>query len=116
MSYAQTLEPSINQRKYHFFTCSNSYLNFFRSFTRDDIRVHINPEDRSVRFVVVDPDNPDSPISASQIREAINGDFKSKVLGLSVSIESDDEKQWPLIVGLSIGAAIVILVVVFVIV
>ena len=62
--------------------------------------------------MVIDPDKIDSPISGTQIREAINGDFRSKLLGLSLSIENEEETKWPLIIGLSVGAVLLILVLV----
>ncbi len=83
----------------------------FRNFTKDDILVHI--ENDAVSFVVIDPDSDtDKPLAGSQVRDAINGDFLSILYRLSLTVPTnpseDEERDWPLILGLSIGGALLL--------
>ena len=90
-----------------FFACSN--------FTKDDIRVVIYRENGTTSFVVIDPDS-GSPISVDQIQETINGKFTSILYRLPLTILSnnvdEEEHDWPLILGLSIVGALLVLFVI----
>ena len=82
-----------------------------RNFTKDDILVVIYRENGTASFVVIDPES-NSPLSVNQIQETINGKFMSILYDLSLTIPSndvDDEHDWPLILGLSIVGALLVL-------
>ena len=74
--------------------------------------MHIDPEDNAVSFAVINPDT-NSTIPASDIQDAIAGNIPSGLSSgeiftvPSATSASEDEVDWPLILGLSIGGALV---------
>ena len=93
-------------------TCNS---NFFSNFTKEDILVQIDSEN-GTKFVVNDPDSSSNDsLSASNIRCAIGGNIRSRLLiNETYTVESEmgetkeDDTDWPLILGVSIAAVFII--------